>query len=177
MKPHVYIFRGAPASGKGTLLPEFCKLLPQPIALIEQDNFRWGFHLIGRNVPDITDDEHAFAHRNTVIVYEQYLRNGNYTIVLEGLFTWDAPVSSQGSTRELVELARRYNFPCTSIVLMAAKETLLQRNAQRQHSVPREEFEVLYRNIYTTIDASEVVVDSTTRSVEDTVRYLKDCVL
>ena len=55
MKPTVYIFRGAPASGKGTLVSGFCRMLPQPVVLIEQDVLRWGFHLIYLKIPDISD--------------------------------------------------------------------------------------------------------------------------
>ncbi len=62
MKPIVYIFRGAPATGKDTVIPEFCKLLPKPVALISQDVLRWGFHLIGRTVSEVTDDEHILAN-------------------------------------------------------------------------------------------------------------------
>lgn len=68
-----YIFRGAPASGKGTLTKEFAKLVPLPVALIEQDMFRWGIHLVGRKVPEVTEAEHALAFRSMPAVYEEYL--------------------------------------------------------------------------------------------------------
>jgi predicted kinase len=174
LKPCVYIFRGAPASGKGTIVSEFCKVLPQPVALIEQDKFRWGVHLIGRNVPDVKDQEHALAHRNTVLIYEQYLRDGQYNIVLEGLFTWDNATSSQGNVRELIELAKRYGYPCQSIVLKADKAELLRRNAKRQYSVPQDEFDTLYANVYNRVDSSELVIDSTNQKVDETLRRLKE---
>src|SRR5687768_9113190 len=128
-KPAVYIFRGAPASGKGTLLPRFCESLPKPIALIEQDKFRWGFHLIARNVPDVSDAEHIFAHQNTLLIFEQYLKNGSYTIVIEGLFTWNDASSSQGSAKQFMELAKKYGCPCQNFVLQADKAELIRRNA------------------------------------------------
>lgn len=172
-KPVVYIFRGAPASGKGTLLPEFCKLLPSPVALIEQDQFRWGLHLVGRSVFNISDAEHKFAHQNTLLIYEQYLKNGNYTIVIEGLFTWDDQSSSQGSARELMKLAQKYGHQCRSFVLKADKTTLLERNAARSYAVPPEEFETLYHNIYKVIDPSEIVVDSSGQHAGQTLAYLQ----
>lgn len=175
-RPAVYIFRGAPASGKGTLLPKFCGLLPQPVALIEQDKFRWEIHLIGRRVPDISDTEHQLAHQNTVLIYEQYLKNGNYTIVIEGLFTWDDRTSSQGNAKELVELARQYGHPYKSFVLRAEKAELLERNALRNYAVPPEEFETLYDNIYRVIDPEEVVIDSSNQSVEQTLAILQKAV-
>lgn len=172
-KPAVYIFRGAPASGKGTLLPRFCELLAKPVALIEQDKFRWGLHLIGRSVTDVSNTEHKLAHQNTLLVYEQYLKSGNYTIVIEGLFTWDDKTSSQGNAKELVELAARYGHPCKSLVLRASKEELLARNAARPYAVPDEEFDTLYENVYGVIDPEEVVVDSSQQDVEQTLAELQ----
>jgi len=173
VKPHVYIFRGAPASGKGSITPKFCNLLPQPVALVEQDQFRWGLHLIGRNIPDIQEEEHMLAYRNTVLIYEQYLKTGKYAIVVEGLFTWDDKTSSQGNAKELIELAKQYGFPCKSIVLRADKEELLKRNAARSYSVPLLEFEKLYDNIYSVVDEDELVIDSTGQSLDATLQLLK----
>lgn len=172
-KPAVYIFRGAPASGKGSLLPAFCELLPKPVALIEQDKFRWGVHLIGRNIPDVNDEEHLFAHQNTLLMFEQYLKNGGYSIVIEGLFTWDDESSSQGSARQLAGLAKKYGYPCKNFVLRATKEELLRRNAVRGYSVPFDEFDQLYSNIYRTIGPNEIVVDSSGQSLDETLLTLK----
>jgi len=170
----VYIFRGAPASGKGTVVPKFCELLPKPVALISQDTLRWGFHLIARTVPDVQDEEHLFAYQNTLVMFEQYLKNGHYSIVLEGLFTCDDTTSSQGNVKELIELASRYGYSVKSIVLRADKEELLKRNAERPYAVPLDEFDVLYTNIYKTVDSSELVVDSSGQSLEATLVLLKD---
>jgi predicted kinase len=173
MKPNVYIFRGAPAVGKGTVIPEFCKLLPKPVAFISQDVLRWDFHLIGRAVVDVTDEEHVFANQNTELLFEQYLKNGSYTIVVEGLYTWDNEASSQGSAKTLLNLAKQYGCNAHSIVLRASKEELLKRNAARPYAVPLEEFTMLYDNIYQTIDESETVIDSTGQTVQETLESLR----
>jgi len=172
MKPTVYIFRGAPASGKGTIVPKFCELLPKPVAFISQDDLRWGFHLIGRKVSDVKDSEHMLAYKNTELLYEQYLKDGSYTIVLEGLFTWDDQKSSQGNAKSLVELARKHGFDVKSIVLRADKDELLARNAARGYTVPREEFEDLYHNVYKKIGDGEEVIDSTRQTPEQTMAAL-----
>jgi len=169
----VYIFRGAPASGKGTLVPAFTKLLPRPAALIEQDAFRWGFHLIGRKVSEVEDSEHTFAYHNMLCIYEEYLKNGAYTITLEGLFSWDDMSTSQGCAKQLIELAHRYGFETKSIVLRANKDELLARNEAREYSVPRDEFDMLYDNIYKTIGDDEVVVDSTGLTADEALARLQ----
>lgn len=176
MKPVVYIFRGAPATGKGTIVPEFCKLLPKPVAFISQDVLRWGFHLIGRKVSEVTDDEHILANKNTEMLYEQYLKNGNYTIVIEGLYTWSNEASSQGSVKKLLEMAKNYGFNVKSIVLKADKDELLARNAAREYAVPLDEFEALYENVYSTIDDSEIIIDSTGQTPNETIARLKSVI-
>jgi predicted kinase len=172
MKPKVYIFRGAPAVGKGTVIPGFCKMLPKPVAFISQDVLRWDFHLIGRSVADVTDEEHVFANQNTELLVEQYLKNGKYTVVVEGLYTWDDEASSQGSAKKLLELARKYGYDATSVVLRADKDELLRRNQARPYSVPLDEFTMLYDNIYANIDPEEVVIDSTSQTPEETLESL-----
>jgi predicted kinase len=169
----VYIFRGAPASGKGTVIPEFAKLLQKPIALIEQDIFRWRFHLIGRGISDVKSDEHLFAYKNMVLIYEEYLKNGNYAIILEGLFTWDDETSSQGCAKNLLELANKYGYDTKSIVFAADKSVLIKRNSEREYSVPSEEFNELYNNIYKSIGPDEIVIDSTNQTVDETLQALK----
>lgn len=173
MKSKVYIFRGAPASGKGTIAPEFAKLLPQPVALIEQDKFRWGFHLVGRSIGDIEPKEHRFAYENTVSLYERYLEDKTYTIVIEGLFTWDDVHSNEGNAKQLLNIANQHGFEATSIVLTADKEELVKRNSKRPYSVPNEEFEALYNGVYQKIDTSEIVIDTTGESVTETLAKLK----
>jgi predicted kinase len=176
MKPSIYIFRGAPATGKGTVVPEFCKLLPKPVAFISQDVLRWGFHLIGRTVPEITDGEHRFANDNVTLLYEQYLKAGIYNIVIEGLFTWDNENSSQGSAKQLIKLAHGYGTNIRSIVLRADKDVLLARNAARKYAVPLDEFTMLYDNVYQTVDESERVIDSTGQTPVETLTELKSLI-
>lgn len=173
MKPKVYIFRGAPASGKGTIVPEFAKLLSKPVALIEQDKLRWGFHLIGRSVADIDPEEHRFAYENTVLLYERYLATGRYNIVVESLFTWDDELSSEGSVKRLLKLASQHGVEATSIVLTADKEELLERNSKRPYSVPTEEFDTLYDGVHRKLDGREIIVDTTDESPEETLAKLR----
>lgn len=168
MSKHVYVFRGAPASGKGTIVPGFCEALPKPVALIEQDKFRWGIHTFGREIADISDEEHALAYRVTVAAYEEYLRKGMHTVVIEGLFTYDDVASSQGNVHELRSLAESHGYTFTSIVLRAAKEELMARNSNRDYAVPDDEFEVLCTGVYDKIGADEIVIDSTQTAVKDT---------
>lgn len=172
MKPKVYIFRGAPASGKGTIVPEFAKQLSKPVTLIEQDKLRWGFHLIGRDIKDVSEEEHHLAFENTVLIYEQYLKRRKYNIVLEGLFTWDDKNASQGSVKQITELAERFGAAWTSIVLKADKEELLERNAAREYAVPPDEFNALYDKIYEKIDPLEILIDSTGKSPDETLKEL-----
>jgi predicted kinase len=99
-----------------------------------------------------------------------------YTVVIEGLYTWDDEASSQGSAKRLAELARQYGFEVKSIVLKAGKEKLLARNAAREYSVPLDEFNMLYSNVYDVINDSEIVIDSTDQTPEETVALLKSVI-
>lgn len=172
MNPKVYIFRGAPASGKGTVVPGFAKTLSKPVALLEQDTFRWGFHLAGRGVEDVTQQEHRLAYENMVAVYKNYLESGQYNIVLEGLFTWDDVESSEGSSSELMDIAGQYGIDAISIVLKAEKSELIERNKSRTYVVPDSEFDALYHAVYDTIDPSEIVIDSTDMLPSDVLHNL-----
>ena len=175
MKPQVYIFRGSPASGKGTVAPAFAQLLPKPVALIEQDKLRWGFHLIGRSVEEVTSEEHRMAYENTLIMFDRYLRSGKYTIVVEGLFSWDNDSSNEGSVRHFKELAKKYGFDITSIVLRADREVLMKRNRERPtYTTPDDEFNALYDNVYSKIDESEIAIDSTHQTAKQTLDELRD---
>ncbi len=99
-----------------------------------------------------------------MLLFEQYLKDGGYDLVLEGLFTWDNANSNQGDAKHLIDMAQNYGFKATSIVLRAEKEELLRRNSERQYSVPNDGFEELYNNIYQTVDPSEAIVGSTKKS-------------
>lgn len=174
MPAKVYIFRGSPASGKSTLTPVFCKEMAPPVALLKHDMFRWHIHAVDRAVEDVSAEEHLFAFENLKALFERYLISGRYTVVVEGLFTWDDKRAAQGNVRELLALAQKHGATATSIVLKAGKNTLLARNAARSWEVPRGEFEELYNNVYKTIDASEVVIDSTRQSLEETLKDIRN---
>jgi predicted kinase len=172
MSKQIYVFRGAPASGKGTIVPAFCETLPSPVELIEQDKFRWGAHTYGREVSDIIDEEHMQAYRAMTAVYENYLKQGIPTIVVEGLFTLDDASSSQGNVSELYKTADEHGYTFKSIVLKASKEELLRRNANRGYRVPDDEFEKLYSGVYSKIGPQEIVIDSTGKTIQETVEEI-----
>lgn len=174
MKYKVYIFRGSPLSGKSTLAPAFSSLLPKPVAGLRHDMLRWDIHRLDRHFTEVSSDEHRFAFENLVVLLEQYLKKGTYNIVIEGLFTWNNSKSDQGDVKTLIDLAGRYDVSCKSIVLKTDKEKLLERNATRLQQVPSDEFNTLYENIYETIDPSEIVIDTTSTEIDETLSRLKD---
>jgi predicted kinase len=173
MTHKVYIFRGSPLSGKSTIAPLFSGLLPKPVACIRHDMLRWDVHKMDRHFTEVSSEEHRFAFENLVMLFEQYLKQNKYNIVIEGLFTWDDHTSDQGNVSSLIALAKRYKTDCTSIVLKADKDKLLARNKERAQQVPMDEFNTLYNNIYKTIDPSEIIVDTTTDNSMDTLLHLK----
>lgn len=117
------------------------------------------------------------AYENTLILFDRYLRSGKYTIVVEGLFSWDDDVSNEGSVRHFIDLANKYGFDLTSIVLKADKDILMQRNQERStYTTPEDEFNNLYDNVYSKIDESEIVIDSTHQTAEQTIDELRDLV-
>jgi predicted kinase len=168
MSKNVYAFRGSPASGKTTISALFCETLPRPMTFLRHDLFRWELHTHGRTVPEVSEADHALAFEVLVGAYQTYLRRGRHPIVAEGVFTYDDPASSQGNVEELRVLAEEYGYTFTSIVLSAAKDVILTRNAARSYSVPRDEFELLYGGVYGTVGSNEAVVDSTTLTVPQT---------
>ncbi len=173
MKKTLYILRGAPASGKTTLSPELAKSLVQPVALLEQDNWRWGIHLTGRTVPDVTQQEHTFADEIFLYTLEQYLKTKQYNIVVEGTFNWNNPEFTNITVQTLIDLAKKYNYDVKNIVLKANKQKLLDRNAARKYSVPKEEFNTLYKSVYSYIDESEYLIDSTKLNKKETLQILR----
>ena len=169
----VYLFRGSPLTGKTTLAPAFARLLPKPVAGIRHDMLRWDIPQMDRHFTAVPLQEHRFAFENLRVLFEQYLKHGAYKIVIEGLFTWDDPESDQGDVKTLIELAERYGASCKSIVLKATRAQLLTRNAKRSQQVPIDELDTLHRNVYRTIDTSELVVDTTVMSVDETLALLQ----
>jgi predicted kinase len=167
----IYIFRGSPASGKGTITAEFLKQLPGKVVFLELDKFRWGFHLVNREVGDVSEVEHQLAYKNYLSVLENYLKSGQYTIVTEGLFSWDKP-SPHGNMQDVLLLAKKYDFKSFPILLFADLETLWMRNLAREYSVPEGEFSELYSHVMDKQDKSEIVVDVTKNTVMESIKEL-----
>ncbi|MFP4022545.1 MAG: AAA family ATPase [Candidatus Paceibacterota bacterium] len=168
----IYIFRGPPSSGKGTITEVFLKTLDGKVAYIELDVFRWGFHLKNRAVPDVTIDEHELAYQNYLSVLENYLKNGSYTIVTEGLFSWSTP-SPHGNMQDILTMCKKYGYSAHPILLFADKELLWERNTKREYFVPRQEFDELYDFVMQEKSDTETVIDVGNSSVEETVAKLR----
>jgi tRNA uridine 5-carbamoylmethylation protein Kti12 len=167
----VYIFRGAPSSGKNTIANAFIQKLSGKVAYIELDKFRWEFHWLNRNVSEITDTEHILAYQNYISVLENYLRDGSYTIVTQGSFSWSVP-GPNGNIQDILCLCKKYNQKHYPILLHAKKEVLWERNVQREYAVPREEFEELYHFVMQERSDVEIAIDVGENSVENVVQKL-----
>jgi len=167
----IYIFRGSPSSGKGTITEAFLKTLKGKVVYIELDTFRWGFHLQNRTVPDVTIDEHTLAYQNYLSVLENYLKNGTYTIVTEGLFSWNKP-GPHGNMQDILTLCTKYDYTPHPILLSADKELLWERNTEREYSVPRQEFDELYDFVMHEKSDTETVIDVGKSTVNETVSTL-----
>ncbi len=174
MSKHLYIVRGAPASGKTSLTPLLATHTTQPTALIEQDNWRWGIHLVGRSIPDIEKEEHYFADKIMLHTLEEYLKTDKYTVIIEGSFAWDNPSVTHLTVKDFITLADKYNHSWTSIILKADKKVLQKRNNARKYTVPKDEFNTLYNALYETIDSQEIIIDSTDLTEEDTIAVIKN---
>jgi len=169
----IFIFRGSPASGKGTVTKEFLKLIPDKVAFLELDKFRWGFHLVNRQVSDVSVEEHQLAYDNYLSVLENYIKNGEYTIVTEGLFSWST-ASPHGNMQDLISLCEKYDCSYQCILLSADREILWRRNLDREYSVPEDEFEELYSHVMQEVSDSEFIIDVGDNSVVESVEILKD---
>lgn len=169
---NIFIFRGSPASGKGTITKEFAKLLPDKVALLELDTFRWGIHLINRTVADVTSQEHELAYRNYLSVLENYLRDGSYTIVTEGLFSWSTP-SAHGNMQDILTLGEEYGFQCTPILLFADYEVLWERNLKREYPVPQDEFNQLHQHVMQEQSEDEIKINVGSLSIDKSLELLK----
>lgn len=168
-----YIFRGSPASGKGTLTKEFMKKIPGKVAFLELDNFRWGFHWINREVHEVTEKEHLLAYHNFLALLENYCRDGSYAIVIEGPFAWDTD-SPHGNMQDILSLLEHYSFRTRLFYLKADYEILWKRNKKRDYVVPEKEFKKLYNLASQKIGESETVVDVGQNSVDKTLEVLAE---
>lgn len=167
----LYIFRGSSASGKTTITPLFCELLPRPVALLEHDQWRWGVHLIGREPKDVDPGEHVLADELYLHTLEEYLKADRYNVVVEGSFGWGQP-DYFTDVQRLKALADKYGYAVQSIVLKADKEILAARNEKRKYTVPAKEFDRIYELVYGTIDPSEHVIDSSDLQIKPTLTKL-----
>ena len=153
-----YIFRGAPASGKGTITKEFIKMISGKVVLLELDNFRWGFHLYNREVKDVCKEEHAFAYQNFLLMLESYCKNGQYNLVVEGLFSWDKK-GVHGNMNDIITILKRHGFEYKAFYLRANKNVLWKRNTKRKYVVPAFEFEDLCNYVGKEVPGKEIDID------------------
>lgn len=168
----IFMFRGAPASGKGTITKEFIKILPDKVAFLELDMFRWGFHLNNRTIPEITTEEHELAYANFLSVLENYLRTSSYTMVVEGLFSWSKP-GPHGNMQDLLGLSDKYNCSSVPVLLYADKSILWQRNQDRDYSVPKDEFDELYSYVMEESSSDELQINVGKCDVSEIIETLK----
>ncbi len=167
----VYIFRGSPSSGKGTITKSFIARLTGKVAYIELDKFRWGFHLLNRSIPEISNEEHQLAYQNYLSVLENYLSDGTYTIVTEGLFSWETP-GPHGNMKEVIGLCEKHNQTYHPVLLFADKAVLWERNTKREYSVPREEFDELYDYVMKKRSDDEIAYNVGELTVDETTQKL-----
>lgn len=176
MNKQAYIFRGSPASGKGTLTELLIKEFKAKTALLELDTFRWGFHYNNRKIEDVSNEEHAFAYQNLLLLLENYCRNGQYNLVIEGLFSWNINCP-HGNVQGLVKILKRYNFKFKIFLLSADFDELWNRNLKREYSVPKGEFSELYDFVMGEIRPEEVVIDVSDKNPKETLEKIRKYML
>ena len=86
------------------------------------------------------------------------MQDGDYTIVVEGLFSWDTP-SAHGNMQDIVHILKKYEFDYTLFLLSGDYETLWTRNTKRDHVVPESEFRSLYDHVMQKTSDDEVHLD------------------
>lgn len=172
LSKEAYIFRGSPASGKGTITELLIKEFTSKTALLELDTFRWGFHYTNRKIADISNDEHAFAFNNLLSLLDNYSKNGQYNLIIEGLFSWSEHCP-HGTMQKVIEVLNRNNFKYKMFLLSGELETLLDRNAKREYSVPREEFQELYDYVMEEKRPKEIIIDVTHKNPQETLQEIK----
>jgi hypothetical protein len=170
---YAYVFRGAPGAGKTTVVSKIAKGLKGKVVYLQQDMFRWDFHVIGREFKDVADEEHRLAYHNMLHMLESYCRYGEYTIVVDGIFTWNDQYSSQGTVIDILSILGRYGYLTQCFVLLADKDTMWKRNKVRTHPVLREEFDHLYLTINGALGPYEIVVDNTDDPIKETVKEIQ----
>ncbi|MCA9385390.1 zeta toxin family protein [Candidatus Dojkabacteria bacterium] len=172
---NIFILRGAPASGKGTISQQLLDTVNGKAAYIELDMFRWGIHLQNRQVEDVSVVEHLLAYKNYLSVLENYLENGSYTIVTEGTFSWSKD-GEHGVAKNIIELSNNYDYNVCSVLLYADFEILWKRNLERDYSVPENEFRDLYEYVMSEESEDDIKINvgelSPHQTVEKILNYL-----
>lgn len=176
MNKQAYIFRGSPASGKGTLTELLIKEFKAKTALLELDTFRWGFHYINRKIEDISDEEHTFAYQNFLLLLENYCKNGRYNLLIEGLFSWNVNCP-HGNVQDIVKILKHYNFDFRIFLLSADFDVLWDRNLKREYSVPKDEFSELYDFVTQEVRSEEIVINVSERNPQETLDEIRKYML
>ena len=177
MQKTVYIFRGAPASGKTTLTRLLARRLPKPVATLEQDYFRWGIHNFSKPKSKVLHKEHLLADRNLIKIFREYLKDGSYTIIIDGPFTWDTDELGYINSRKLINVAKAYGYKCINIVLKADRKELIKRNNARKYTVPIKIFNEMYDVLYKKIDKSEIIFDTTDKTKTQSINMIMNKLL
>ena len=174
-KKVAYVFRGSPSSGKGTLVKEFIGLLQGKTAKLELDVFRWSFHLYNRVPADFSEAEHTFAYKNFLLLLESYCENGEYTLVIEGLFSAHTS-GPHGNLDDVLSILKKYGYEYRTFLLIANYDTLWARNVQREYVVPEAEFKQLYSYVNNGTSHEEIRID-VSGSIEQTIENLKEYII
>lgn len=103
---------------------------------------------------------------------ENYLKDGSYTVVAEGLFSWSSP-GPHGNMQDLLSLSSRYDFHPVPILLYADKDILWQRNQEREYAVPEDEFDDLLSYVMDEKSNDEIQIDVGDNNVSDIIKFLK----
>ena len=107
----------------------------------------------------------------TTCLFWRTIKNGTYTIVTEGLFSWNKP-GPHGNMQDILTLCTKYDYTPHPILLSADKELLWERNTEREYSVPRQEFDELYDFVMHEKSDTETVIDVGKSTVNETVSTL-----
>lgn len=170
-KKIAYVFRGSPSSGKGTLVKKFIELLPGKVAKLELDVFRWAFHLNNRVPADVSEAEHMFAYKNFLLMLKSYCESGEYTLVLEGLFSAHKS-GPHGNLDDVLPMLKKHGYEYRAFLLTANYDLLWSRNKHREYVVHEAEFKDLYEYVNSDTSSEEIPID-VSGSIEETMEKLK----
>jgi predicted kinase len=105
-------------------------------------------------------------------VLANYLQDGGYTIVTEGLFSWDTH-GPHGCMQDILELCEANNYKTYPVLLYADYKTLWERNQNREYSVPKDEFDELYEYVMSKKSENEMKIDVGDNTVSESVEKLR----